>query len=119
MHAIVVARTLVKVEMFRFGRTYQLLITKHQPSEVQEGRRPALLTEEIFRGSDGFLSLELYGKDKNQAGTIIPDFYARAGEKLLIPEQFHAAAQAITLVSSCIACVHSHYLGPFVPSPEP
>jgi hypothetical protein len=105
--------------MFRFGRTYQLLITQHRPSEVQDGRRPALLTEEIFRGSDGFLGLELFGKDKNQAGTVMPDFYSRAGEKLVIPVQFHAAVLAVTLASSCIACVHSHYLGPFVPSPEP
>ena len=106
------------METFRFGRTYQLLIVKHRPSDVQDGRRPILLTEEIFRGSDGFLGLELYGKDKNQAGAVIPDFYSRAGEKSLIPAQFHAAAQAVTLASNCVACGHSHYLGPFVPSLE-
>ena len=41
VHAVVVAHVLVKVDMFRFGRTYQLLISKHQPSTfpMESGRR--------------------------------------------------------------------------------
>src|SRR2546426_5072557 len=42
VHAIVVAPVLVKVDMFRYGKTYQLLITSHEPLEAADGRRPRL-----------------------------------------------------------------------------
>ena len=48
VHAVVVAPVLVKVDMFRFGRTYQLLISKHQPSEVSNGKRPSLESTDCF-----------------------------------------------------------------------
>ena len=84
-HAVVVAPVLVKVDMFRYGRTYQLLISRHEPQPTSNGKRPTLKNTEIFRGTDGFLHLELFGKDKHLAGTVMPDFFSRAGEKLEIP----------------------------------
>ena len=41
-HAVVVAPVLIKVDMFRYGRTYQLLISRHEPSPVANGTRPTL-----------------------------------------------------------------------------
>lgn len=87
VHAVVVAPVLVKVDIFRYQRTYQLLLTKHQPAEVSDGRRPGLISQEIFRGTDGYLGLELHGEDKIKAGTVVPDFYSRSGEKI----EFHAS----------------------------
>jgi hypothetical protein len=40
IHAVVVAPVLVRIEMLRKGRTYELLITLHRPSEPVDGKRP-------------------------------------------------------------------------------
>ena len=45
VHAVVVAPVFTRVEMFRMGRTYELVITKHRPSAVQNGSRPKLLAD--------------------------------------------------------------------------
>ncbi len=57
-HAVVVAPMLVKVDMFRFGRTCQLLIVKHEPLVEAPGKRPELKNTVLFRGVDGYLGLE-------------------------------------------------------------
>jgi len=111
-HAVVVAPVLVKVDMFRYGRTYQLLISRHEPSLVANGTRPTLKSTEIVRGTDGYLPLDLSGKDKHLTGTVMPDFFSRAGEKIGIPPQFHFVMMAVVLAASCIGCIHSHYLLP-------
>ena len=81
LHAIVVAPVLVRIEMMRKGRTYELLITQHGPSEPLDGKRPELETNVLFRGIHGRLELDLAEKDKNQAGAVIPTFYSLAGEE--------------------------------------
>lgn len=111
-HAVVVAPLLVKVDMFRYGRTYQLLISRHEPSPVANGTRPTLKSTEIFHGTDGYLPLDLCGKEKHLAGTVMPDFFSRAGERLDIPAQFYAAAMGSTLGVCCVGCAHPHYLLP-------
>ena len=63
-----IAPTLVRMEMLRKERTYELLITQHRPSEVREGKRPALESKVLFRGVHGWLELDLSGKDKSQGG---------------------------------------------------
>lgn len=55
LHAVVVAPVLVRIEVFRTGRTWQLLITRHEPAAVKNGRRPALESRILFRGVNGFL----------------------------------------------------------------
>ena len=42
LHAVVVAPVLVRVEMLRTGRTYELLITQHRPGLTNDGKRPPL-----------------------------------------------------------------------------
>ena len=96
-HAVVVAPILVKVDMFRFGRTCQLLIVKHEPqAEVP--------------GVNGYLGSEQDGKGREGMGPKLPEFYSRSGEKNEIPKQFRAVVQAATLAVSCIDCRHSHFL---------
>jgi len=41
-HAVVVAPTVVRVEMLRTGRTYELLITRYEAGATENGLRPPL-----------------------------------------------------------------------------
>ena len=61
VHAVVVAPSLVRVEMLRTGRTYELLITSYRIGEAENGRRPPLESQTLFRGVHGYLELELWG----------------------------------------------------------
>jgi hypothetical protein len=110
VHAVVVAPVLVRIELFRAGRTCQLLVTKHQPRKIEDGRRPSLESTVVFRGVDGLLNVELWGKDRAIAGSVVPQFWSRAGERMEIPEIFHPAVRAATHGGSCVGCSHGHYL---------
>jgi hypothetical protein len=112
LHAVVVAPILVRVEMLRKGRTYELLITQHRPGATDDGTRPPLETTVLFRGIHGRLDLDLAGKDKDKAGTVLPTFYSRAGEEVRIPKRFRNAARAITAAVHCDGCFHCHYVRP-------
>ena len=112
LHAIVVAPELVRVEMLRTGRTYELLITQHRPGLTNDGKRPPLETRLLFRGIHGRLDLDLSGKDKDKAGTVLPTFYSRAGEEVRIPTRFRHAVRAITAAVHCDGCFHCHYVRP-------
>ena len=112
LHAVVVAPVLVRVEMLRKGRTYELLITQHRPGATTDGKRPPLETRLLFRGIHGRLDLDLSGKDKDKAGTVLPTFYSRAGEEVGIPKRFRQAVRAITGAVHCDGCVHCHYVRP-------
>jgi hypothetical protein len=91
LHAVVVAPVLVRGEMLRKGQTYELLISRHSPGKTSDGKRPPLETKVLFRGVHGRLELDLSGKDKNQAGGVLPTFYSLAGEEISIPKQIHEA----------------------------
>ena len=112
VHALVVAPVLVRVEMFRAGRTYWLLISQHQPRAAQNGRRPSLESRVLFDGGDGYLDLELWKGDRKVAGSVLPRFYSRSGEETEIPEAFHTVVMATTDAVCCNNCTHSHYLVP-------
>lgn len=116
VHAVVVAPLLVRIELFRTGRTCQLLITKHQPGRAENCRRPRLENSVLFRGVNGFLGAELWGKDRQLAGSVTPQFWSRGGEVVEIPTGFAAAVRAATKGACCIGCSHAHYLRP--PAPE-
>jgi hypothetical protein len=109
LHDVVVAPVLVRVEMLRKGRTYELLITQHQPGIVGDGKRPSLETKTLFRGIHGRLELDLSGKDKNQAGAVLPMFYSLAGEEITIPKRFQKVVRAITAAVHCVGCSHCHF----------
>jgi hypothetical protein len=110
VHAVVVAPDLVRIDMLRKGRTYELLITRHRPNKVEDGQRPQLETTILFRGIHGRLELDLSGKDKAQAGAVMPTFYSRAGEEIAILKQFSQVVRSITKAVNCIGCSHCHYV---------
>ena len=112
LHAVVVAPVLVRVEMLRKGRTYELLITQHRPALTNDGKRPPLETRLLFRGIHGRLDLDLSEKDKDKAGTVLPTFYSRAGEEVEIPKRFRQAVRATTAAVHCDGCSHCHYVRP-------
>jgi len=110
VHAVVVVPALVRVEMLRTGRTYELLITGYHIGEGENGRRPPLESQVLFRGVHGYLAPELWGKDKESRGTVAPAFYSRGGELIEVPAKFRAVTQAVTNAVNCCPCSHCHYL---------
>lgn len=111
VHAVVVAPVLVRIELLRAGRNCQLLITKHEAGKSENGRRPLLENRVLFRGVNGLVDLELLRAGGNLAGgSVMPEFWSRAGEVLGIPAVFAAAVGSATKGANCVGCSHSHYL---------
>jgi hypothetical protein len=112
VHALIVAPVVTRIEMFRTGRTYELSVTRHRPSRTENGNRPKLIAEEVFRGTNGYLGLELWGKDKALSGSVMPQFFSRSGEEIEVPAEFVPATLALTAAVNCLGCASSHYLRP-------
>ena len=110
VHALVVGPVLVRVEMFRRGKTYDVLITRFAPGASTNGRRPALQATTIFHAEEGYLGVDLAKRQRDRRGLEIPTFYSHAGEPLAIPHQFEPVVRAVTAGVTCVACSHSHYL---------
>jgi hypothetical protein len=111
VHAVVVAPVLVRIELFRAGRTCQLLITKHEPGKSESGGRPPLENRVLFRGVNGIVDRDLLraGGDLD-GGSFMPEFWSRGGEVVAVPAVFTAAVGAATRGANCVGCAHSHYL---------
>src|SRR5882724_2777404 len=112
VHAVVVAPILVRVEMLRVQRTYDLLITRHSLTASARGQRPRLESAVLFYGRRGSLEMELWGKDACYGGSAVPVFYSRAGEVATLPAEFQNAAALITAAVCCVGCRHCHLLQP-------
>ena len=112
VHAIVVAPVLIRVQMLRIERTYDLLVTRHKLAKSKDSQRPRLESSILFYGRRGSLEMELWGKDVGFRGTVCPVFYTRAGERVALPDDLQDAATRITSAVCCIGCRHCHLLGP-------
>ena len=115
-HAVVVSSALVSVEVFRAEQTYQLLVARHEPEKVANGGGVRVRSAAVFQG-EGYLSLELWGRDRSIAGKITPDFFTRSGERRALPAEFLGAIMAATqgsAVPNCTAAVYA--CAPSVPS---
>jgi hypothetical protein len=110
IHGIVLSPELVRIDLLRKNRTYELLITRHQLRSAGKGPGSELETEILFRGIHGRLELDLCGRDKAQAGHVLPSFFSLAGEPVIIPELFVGAVRAGTKGVNCNGCSHAHYL---------
>jgi hypothetical protein len=71
-------------------------IADHRPGVTNDGKRPPLETRLLFQRIHGRLDLDLSGKDKDKAGTVLPTVYSRAGEEVEIPKWFRQTVQVIT-----------------------
>jgi hypothetical protein len=112
VHAIVVAPVLIRLEMLRIERTYDLLITRHSLASSAGNPRPRLESTILFYGRRGRLEMELWGNDVAFRGSVCPVFYTRAAERIVLPNDFQDAATRITSAVCCLGCRHCHLLGP-------
>jgi hypothetical protein len=112
VHAIAVAPVLLRVQMLRIERTYDLLITRHHLAKSKDSQRPRLESSILFYGRRGGLEMELWGTDGAFRGTVCPVFYTRAGERVVLPNDLQDAATRITSAVCCLGCRHCHLLGP-------
>ncbi len=112
VHAIVVAPVLVRVQMLRIARTYDLLATRHFLASSPNNSRPRLESSILFYGRRGGLEMELWGKDVAFRGAVSPVFYTRAGESVALPQELQRAVTRITAAVCCLGCRHCHLLGP-------
>jgi len=110
LHAVVVSPVLVRVEMFRAGRTCELLITKHWLGSAEVGKRPTLESSPLFRGVHGYLEIDPGKRGQGINSSRPPVFYSRGGEPREIPEPFRVVVEAVTRGTVCIGCTHGHYL---------
>ena len=118
VHAVIIGPVVSRIDMFRTGRTYELSITRHGPSRTENGNRPKLIADEVFRGTNGYLGLELWGKDRALSGSVMPQFFSRSGEEIAVPAAFAPATLALTAAVNCVGCTSSHYLRPAQPAGE-
>jgi hypothetical protein len=108
-HAIVVTSELVRIEMFRYEKTYDLLITRHW-LEGDGERRPELRSTILFLGRNGSLETELWGKDSAFRGGAMPHFYQRSGEPGGPAPMWTDSVIKATEGVCCPGCRHSHLL---------
>lgn len=119
VHTLLIAPSLMRVEMFRRGQTYDLSISRIAPGKDNNGKRPPMECTRIFRAEEGFLAADLAKRARTQKEIVIPTFYSRAGEPMAVPLQFEAVIKAVVAAVSCSRCTHSHYLrAPEASSPE-
>lgn len=107
LHAVVVAPQLVRIQMFRNERTYQLLITEHRLEVVAGVKRPRLSSQILFHGINGTASSEFLAGEGNWA---LPVFRTRSGDVRRIPEKLEWAVRRIVAACSCFGCKHCHLL---------
>ena len=112
VHAIAISPVLVRLQMVRIQRTYDLLITRHTLRSPAKGQRPILESLILFYGRRGSLEMELWGKDASFCGTVCPVFYSRSGESVIVPKEYLNAAVQITAAACCTGCRHCHLLRP-------
>jgi len=110
VHAVVVAPILVRIELFRAGRTWQLLITRHQQGKSEKGHRPLIESSLLFRGVNGFTESKLSCSTNDLGALQVPRFWSRAGEELAIPSMFGEGVAAAARGAGCIGCSHAHFL---------
>ena len=108
-HAIILAETLVRIEMLRVVRTCEIAITSHCLSVPPGRTRPEIVSKLLFSGTDGALPADLWQEEhKSLRGELTPVFYSRAGELIGLPQHFEAAIRSMTAAVCCVGCRHTH-----------
>jgi hypothetical protein len=108
LHVAVLSPALVRVQMFRAGNHYQLLLTHHFLALGENKSRPSLCSTVLFHGRNGALEMELWGKDRHSNGVVAPVFYSKSGDRMMLPACLDGAVFQVTAGVCCIGCRHSH-----------
>jgi hypothetical protein len=118
MHAVVLAaESLVRLDIYRYETSYDLLITRHWLHRDTDRGRPKLWNEILFFARYGTLEWELWGKDKQYRGAVSPRFLSRNGEELPVPEKFRLAVFKAVEGVTDIGCRQPHLLEAPLPVP--
>jgi hypothetical protein len=86
-----------------------VLITRHALGKTENGRR-------LPFGDDGVasrnrrLELDLSGRDKAQAGAVLPPLYSLSGEEIAILEPLEPVVWSIVKGADPSRCSHCHYV---------
>ena len=115
LHGAVVSANLVRIQMFRAGTSYELLLTSHSLVQLERKTRPKLHNSVLFQGRRGTLELELWGRDRQLHGLVVPVFYDSNGAQTTVPDRFHDAVLRVTAGACCVGCRHSHLAGSWTP----
>jgi len=109
VHALVIASTLVRVEMLRVGHTYDLFIPSTPPGLSITGNA------RHWKARFCFVRMKVsgagFGEEEQGPERIGHAGLSLAGWRILpVPVEFEAVVKAITGAAACIGCRHSHYL---------
>jgi hypothetical protein len=116
IHAIVLAASsLVRLDLYRYETSYDLLITRHWLHDERTIARPKLWNEILFVARYGVIELELWGKDKKYRGGIAPRFVGRNGNEISIPESFRMSVFKMVEGVNTIGCHQPHLLEALLP----
>ena len=92
LHAILLAKgPVVRLDMYRFETSYDLLITSHTLVSDEDKPKPKLETKMIFFHRFGILERELWGKDKMFRGAVAPQFFMSNGSEARVPHVYQQA----------------------------
>jgi hypothetical protein len=108
LHAEVISSALIRLQMFRAERRYELLITRHALVFLNGRSRPRIDNSVLFDGRHGRLDVELWGRHKALLGGVAPVFYAKSGEQVAAPTYFFDEILRVTAGACCVGCRHSH-----------
>jgi hypothetical protein len=108
-HAVVIAPALVRIEMLRVGRTYELILTAHNLITLPGSTRPRIGSRVLYRGQQGTLAIELWKPaNRELRGELAPVYYRASGEVRPLPAQFERAVRLLVGGVCCVGCKHSH-----------
>lgn len=111
IHAIVLsAEPLVRLDMYRYETSYDLLISRHWLQLESEPGRPRLACETLFLARFGMIGWELWGKDKKYRGSVAPHFLDRSGSEIEIPAAFRIPIFKLTESVTTIGCKQPNLL---------
>lgn len=112
-HAVVVAPELVRIEMFRVGRTYELAVTRHALQARDGQNKPFMVSSLLFRGRKGTLSPDIQAKvSRSLRGKVTPTFFSESGELRQIPSSFDEAIKIVTAALNTLVCKKAHIAQP-------
>jgi hypothetical protein len=116
IQAIVLAEhSLVRLEMYRYETSYDLLITHHRLHADNSRQRPQLWNETIFFARYGVIEWELWGKDQRYRGAVAPRFLARNGDEIAIPDPYRLPVFKMVEGVTSTGCRQPHLLEAPIP----
>jgi hypothetical protein len=117
IHAVVFTpEPLVRLDIYRYETSYDLLITRHWLHREDDRGRPRLACETLFLARFGSLDWELWGKDKRYRGSVAPRFLERSGKEIPIPEAFRVPVFKMVESVTTIGCKQPNLLEAPIPA---